>query len=141
MKLFILLSALSVLSISAGDCSHKSKEEVKYKARFEIKAICSNYTISLLEGSIDTSLIAASWTDETTNKSYTNVFALGNPCSFPATLKQGDEFYFLIDTAKQKDCIICLAYYPTPPKKLLIKVVEKLWQEPFHRYICNMSFP
>ncbi|MBC7872741.1 MAG: hypothetical protein H7Y01_02025 [Ferruginibacter sp.] len=125
MKLLILLPAISVLALSAGDCGKKNKEAIKYKGRFEIKAICSNYTISLLEGAIDTSLVAAAWTDETTNKTYRNVFALGNPCSFPPALRQGDEFYFIIDTAKSKDCIICMAYYPKPAKALSIKVVEK----------------
>jgi hypothetical protein len=97
----------------------------KYKGRLEIKGICSNYTIKLLEGNIDTSKIAAKWTDEVTNKSYTNVFALGSPCRFPKNIEQGDEFYFTIDTSAEKGCIICLAYYPTPLKKLPIRVIEK----------------
>ena len=125
MKLFVLLSGIYVLLVSAGDCGKKNKEEVKYKGRLEIKAICSNYTISLLEGSIDGSRIAASWTDETTKKTYKNVFALGNPCSFPSALAQGDEFYFVIDTAKAEDCIVCMAYYPKPEKALPIKVLAK----------------
>ncbi len=125
MKLFILLSCLSVLSISAGDCGNKNKEELKYKARFEINGICSNYTMSLVEGTLDTSLIVARWTDETTNKSYTNAFALANPCSFPDTINLGDEFYFSIDTAKPKDCMVCMAYYPKPHKALAIKVLGK----------------
>lgn len=125
MRPFILLSALSAVMLSAGDCSMKKGETKKYKARLEIKAICMNYTIQLLEGTIDTSRVAANWTDETTNKSYTNVFALENPCSFPADIKQGDEFYFTIDTAKQENCIVCMAYYPKPPKALPIKVTGR----------------
>ena len=71
-------------------------------------------------------MVAASWTDENTGKTYKDAFALGNPCNFPATINQGDEFYFIIDsTKKQEQCIVCMAYYPTPPKKLFIKVVEK----------------
>lgn len=125
MKLFILLSAIAVLAISASDCGQKNKEEVKYKGRLEIKGICLNYTISLTEGRIDTSQIAAAWTDESANKLYTNVFALGNPCSFPSTIQQGDEFYFSIDTSKPEDCIVCMAYYPKPSKALAIKVLDK----------------
>ena len=124
MKLFMLLSAIAVLAISASDCGKKNTE-AKYKGRLEIKGICSNYTISLLEGTIDTTEIATAWTDESTNKSYTDVFALGNPCSFPYTIQQGDEFYFLIDTSKPKDCIVCMAYYPKPAKALSIKVLDK----------------
>ena len=125
MKLFILLFAIAILTLSESDCSMKKTAIGKYKGRLEIKAICSNYTIRLLEGNIDTSKIAAKWTDEMTNKSYTNVFALGNPCSFPKTIEQGDEFYFSIDTSTEKECIVCMAYYPTPPKKLRIRVIDK----------------
>ncbi|HEX2534140.1 MAG TPA: hypothetical protein VHK69_10415, partial [Chitinophagaceae bacterium] len=52
-----------------------------YKARLEVKGMCSNYTIKILEGPVDTGKVAASWTDENTNKSYTNVFALDNACA------------------------------------------------------------
>ena len=116
---------MSMLMISAGDCGKKTEANVKYKGRLEIAGICMNYTIKLLQGNIDSSKIAANWTDETTGKSYTDVFRLDNPCNFPATIKQGDEFYFYIDTSAKKDCITCLAYYPTPSKKLSINVVEK----------------
>jgi len=125
MKLFILLTTLSTIILSAGDCSSKKKSNTKYKGRLEIKGICANYTIKVLEGNIDTSKIAGKWIDEVTNKSYTNVFALENPCYFPDSIKQGDEFYFRLDTSVNKGCIKCLAYYPTPPKRLPIIVIEK----------------
>jgi len=127
MKLLILLSGLFLLTASASDCSNKkaAKTSGTYKAKLETKALCMNYTIRLLEGDIDTTLLATSWTDETTNKNYKNVFALGNPCNFPSTIEQGDEFYFMIDTSKQTECAVCMAYYPTPPKKLSIKVVPQ----------------
>ncbi len=124
MKQFILFPVLATFLLSNSDCSKKKPSAVKYKGRLEITAICMNYTISVIDGNINTSDIAANWTDETTHKSYSNVFKLGNPCDFPATIKQGDEFYFTIDTAKGKDCAVCMAYYPTPPKSLSIKVVQ-----------------
>ena len=83
-----------------------------------------NYTIKIVEGTIDTSKTEANWTDEVTQNQYTNVFRLGNPCDFPATIKQGDEFYFTIATSKDKECAVCMAYYPTPAKALSIKVVQ-----------------
>lgn len=83
-----------------------------------------NYTISVLEGDPGKGALAESWTDETTGKQYRDVFRLGNPCDFPATIKQGNEFSFTIDTAKGKDCAVCMAYYPTPSKALSIKVIE-----------------
>ncbi len=126
MKLFTLLSALAFVVLSASDCSTKKEGAgKKYKGRLEIKGICLNYTIRLLEGKIDTAKIAATWTDESSGKTHSNVFGLTDPCSFPASINEGDEFYFVIDTVAPKGCIVCEAYYPTPPRSLLIKVLEK----------------
>lgn len=126
MKILLPLAAIFILSVSAENCGKKKKENTFYKGKLEIKAMCMNYTIRLVEGTLDTSLIAVHWTDEHTSVSYTNVFGLANPCDFPSTINQGDEFYFSIDTSKsKKDCIVCLAYYPTPPKKLSIKIIPK----------------
>lgn len=124
MRFFILLSVFATLLLSSGDCSNKKTSHEKYKGKLEIAAICMNYTIRVTEGNIDDSAIDANWKDETTGKSYTNVFKLGNPCDFPATIKEGDEFYFTIDTSKGKQCAVCMAYYPTPSKAVSIKVVE-----------------
>ncbi len=122
MKSFILLAVVSILCVSAGDCG---KKQATYKGRLEIKAMCMNYTIAVTEGNMDTSLIVADWKDENTGKAYKNVFKLGSPCTFPSTINPGDEFYFKIDTSSVQNCMVCMAYYPTPPKTLTIKVVEK----------------
>lgn len=124
MKQLILLFTLAILLLSNSDCT-KNKSAARYKGKLEITGICMNYTIRVTEGNIDPALIVDNWTDETTSKSYDKVFRLGNPCDFPATLKQGDEFYFIIESAKGKDCAVCMAYYPTPPKALSIKVVTE----------------
>lgn len=119
----ILISGLAALMLTAQkNCSNKNLKEGCYKGRLEIKAICSNYTIKVLEGNMDTSKVAVNWTDENTSRSYTNVFALDNPCSFPDDLQQGDEFYFTIKEQKDTDCMVCKAYYPVPPKRLSISV-------------------
>lgn len=126
MKLLLLLTSIFILSVSADKCGGKKNAgDGTYKAKLETKGICMNYTLRLLEGDIDTSLIVANWTDESTGKSYQNVFALGSPCSFPSTIKEGDEFYFRIDSSARQECAVCMAFYPTPPRKLSIKVVEK----------------
>ena len=126
MKFFAFLAVMSILAVPPQTCNSKKEDPKLYKAKLETKALCMNYTLRLTEGSLDTSMIAASWTDENTGKTYTNAFALGNPCTFPSTIQQGDEFYFVIDTASaQQQCAVCMAYYPTPPKKLLIKVINK----------------
>ena len=125
MKIFVLLSALSILILSTSDCHSKKEKGAKCKGRLEIKGICYNYTIKLLEGDIDTAKIAANWIDESSGKSYTNVFGLTDPCSFPSSIKEGEEFYFSVHDAKLKSCIVCEAYYPAPPRSLLIKVFDK----------------
>jgi hypothetical protein len=108
--------------LSNSDCQSKKAVE-KMKGRLEIAGICSNYTIRVLEGDPRKDAVEANWTDETTGKQYDNVFRLENPCDFPATIKQGDEFYFVIDSSSRKPCTVCMAYYPTPAKKLPIKVI------------------
>ena len=123
MKMLVCAAVLLVLGTTMQNCSNeKNATSNEYKARFEIKGICMNYTFTLLEGTADTALFTPEWTDDHTGNKYKNAFGLANPCQFPKTLNAGDEFYFTIDTSKQEDCMICMAYYPTPPKKLSIKV-------------------
>ena len=124
MRFVVLLSFLAVLTMSATDCGKKKNAATSYRARLVTKGICYNYTLQLLDD-VDTLDVEKEWTDEVTHKSYSNVFALGNPCSFPASIKEGDEFSFVIDTVVEKDCVICMAYYPKPSKSLIIKVVNK----------------
>lgn len=114
-----------MVTISASQCNEKKTAETIYKGRLEISGICMNYTIKLLEGNIDTSKIVSSWIDENSNKTHTNVFALANPCNFPGTIKEGNEFYFKIETVISEPCMVCEAYYPIPGKKLSIKIVNK----------------
>ena len=83
-----------------------------------------NYTIKLLEGNMDTSLIVNTWTNESTGKSYSNVFALGSRCSFPADIQEGQEFYFVVDNTTVQNCAVCMMYYPVPPKQLSVKVLQ-----------------
>jgi hypothetical protein len=125
MKRLLFLSSVVLVIFCACTTSAKVNGSTTYKGRLQVKALCMNYTLSVIEGAIDTSLVNASWTDETTGKSYQQAFGLAKPCNFPGNIKEGDEFYFVIDTAKGKDCAVCMAYYPTPPRKLSIKVVEK----------------
>ena len=74
MKILFIISGLIVATTSKDGCKKNKSGDNTYKGRLEIKGICMNYTIKVLEGNIDTSLVASSWTDEMTGKSYTNVF-------------------------------------------------------------------
>lgn len=124
MKTIILLAGIFMLTVSAERCGEKSTSESnRFKGKLEIKALCMNYTISLVEGELDKELINEEWTDESTGKAYKNVFALGSPCNFPESIKEGDEFYFSIDSTISQECAVCMAYYPTPPQKLKIKIL------------------
>lgn len=121
---FAIFLLSSLLFLSASDC--KPKERGQYKGRLEIAGICMNYTVSVLEGPIDTTRIDTSWTDENTAKTYHNVFGLEDPCSFPKNISAGDEFYFNIDTSTApRPCTVCEAFYPTPGKMLRIIVTGK----------------
>lgn len=139
MRVFLLLSLFTTVLLSNSDCKKKKSEasadtvktkteETKsagrYTGRLEVAGICKNYTISVIEGEMDKKLVEAEWTDASTQKKYTNAFKLGNPCDFPAAIKAGDTFHFVIDTSPSKECIVCMAYYPTPSKALSIKVVD-----------------
>lgn len=104
---------------------HQSANKDVYKARFEVKAICSNYTFSVIEGDIPKDRVVPSWTNPQTGKTYINAFGVSNPCVIPQNLKEGDTFYFVIDSSGDKgDCMVCMAYYPTPEKKLSIKILK-----------------
>ncbi len=123
MKLLLILCSFILVSAANKSC----KEELPagcYKGKLEIKANCMNYTISMQSKNFDSALVVNDWTDETTGKIYKNAFALGSRCTFPDSLKEGDEFYFTIDSTTKQDCSVCLMYYPTPQKKLSIKVLN-----------------
>lgn len=124
MKIYSLVPFVFIITLTTNKCKDKNENKV-FKGRLEIKAICMNYTIKLLEGSLDTTQVVSEWRDETTGKTHNNVFALGSVCSFPSTIKEGDEFYFTIDPDPARNCAVCMAYYPKPPKSVAIKVVNK----------------
>jgi len=124
MKIFVLAPFAFILTVTSGKCKNKN-ENSAYKGKLEVKGMCMNYTIKLLEGKIDTSKFVTEWKNESTGKMHNNVFALGSVCNFPSTINEGDEFYFTIDTTYVSNCAVCLAYYPKPAKSIAIKVVNK----------------
>jgi len=124
MKLYIVAPFILILATTTNKCKNKNSSSV-YKGKLEVKGMCMNYTIKLLEGNLDTSKIVGEWKNEVTGKTHNNVFALGSVCHFPSTINEGDEFYFTIDTTYVSNCAVCLAYYPKPAKSIAIKVVNK----------------
>ena len=124
MKIYTLAPFIFILATTTNKCKNKN-ESSAYKGKLEVKGMCMNYTIKLLEGNIDPSKLVAEWKNEVTGKTHNNVFALGSVCNFPSTINEGDEFYFSIDTTYVSNCAVCLAYYPKPAKSIAIKVVNK----------------
>ena len=124
MKLYLIAPIIFIAAATTNKCKSKNESSV-YKGKLEVKGMCMNYTIKLLEGNIDASKLVAEWKNEVTGKTHTKVFALGSVCSFPSTINEGDEFYFSIDTTYVSNCAVCLAYYPKPAKSIAIKVVNK----------------
>ena len=124
MKMYSIIPLVIALAFTTNKCKNKNESNI-YKGRLEAKGMCMNYTIKLLEGKLDTSIIVPEWKNEATGKTHKNVFALGSRCSFPSTINEGDEFYFAIDSSYVSDCAVCLAYYPKPPKSIAIKVINK----------------
>jgi len=114
---------LLMAALTSATCNRGAQNKTCFKARLEVKGICMNYTFSLLEGDTAVVKVAPAWTDENTGVSYKNAFALANPCGFK-DLQEGAEFYFVMEPEPVKDCAVCEAYYPTPPQKNNIRVVE-----------------
>ena len=124
MKIYSVIPFVFILALTMNKCKNKNENNV-YKGRLEVKGMCMNYTIKLIEGTLDSTKLLTEWKDESTGKTYNNVFALGSACSFPSTINEGDEFHFSIDSAYVSNCAVCLAYYPKPSKSIAIKVVNK----------------
>ena len=126
MKFLLITTALIFLATTGRNCKSKTTTlaEGCYQGRLEVKGPCMNYTISIIGGNPDTSRLVSSWKDEESGKTYKNVFALGSRCNFPDSIKQGDTFYFRIDSSATQNCAVCMIYYPVPNKKLPIKVLN-----------------
>ena len=122
--LYFLLALAPIVSSDSTSCNKKSASDNCLKGRLEIKGICSNYVITIIDGPVDTSKVASTWTDPETNKTYTNAFKLGSPCTFPSTLNEGDEFYFEFVDQTKEDCAVCMAYRPVPEEINMINVLN-----------------
>ena len=90
-----------------------------------VKELCSHYVVEVIEGTVDTSLVENNWRDEKRQKTFDKVFTVGNKCTFPSDLKEGDEFVFTIDSnPPAQNCMVCMAFYPTPGKINPIKLQQ-----------------
>ncbi|HEY0679202.1 MAG TPA: hypothetical protein VGD17_13015 [Chitinophagaceae bacterium] len=127
MKKITSISLILLFALSAFQCNNKIlNPDGILKGKLVIKEICSHFVVQVTNGNLDTSVVANNWKDEKRNKTYNNVFTVSNRCGFAAAnLNEGDEFEFRIDkNPPPEDCIVCMAYYETPPKRNAIRIVK-----------------
>lgn len=125
-KITALALGLLSLALNAFQCNKPANNtDTVYRGKLVSKGICLNYTITLVGGTLDTSKVEAQWTHPNTGITYQNAFALGSICDFPADIKEGDEFNFVLNSKPAEGCAVCMAYAPKPAKALPIKVVPK----------------
>ncbi len=119
-----LLAFFVLLNISCN----KSNDTIQncVKGKLVLKGLCMNYVIQIIEGDVDKALYESSWQNPSTKTTYQNVFGLGSICTFPSTINEGDEFYFSIPKSSiVQTCAQCMAYSPTPSKKISIEICNK----------------
>ena len=119
-----LLAFFVLLNISCN----KSNDTIQncFKGKLVLKGLCMNYVIQIIEGDVDKALYESSWQNPLTSTTYQNVFGLASICTFPSTIKEGDEFYFSIPKSSiVQTCAQCMAYSPTPSKKISIEICNK----------------
>ncbi|KIC90373.1 hypothetical protein [Flavihumibacter sp. ZG627] len=127
MKAFFLMAGIFLWGIS-GCKTPANKTTATHTGKLVVSELCNHYVVALETGSIDKNNLAESWTDNKRNMTFKNVFSVASKCSFAkAELAEGDVFSFeLTDSTVTENCAICMAYYPTPEQKLMIKNIRKI---------------
>ena len=118
----IILLLVAVAFLLLGFQCEKQVDGPLLKGKLAVNGICSNITITLVEGELEPTQFENSWTDPITGITYQKAFRLANPCQFPSHIREGDEFYFRVRPSVNESCVTCLAFYPTPQIALTIQV-------------------
>lgn len=127
MKRSFILLCIVIFGLSAYRCNNKAvPADGILKGKLVIKELCGHYVVQVMNAKLDGSLVANGWRDDKRNQTYDNVFAVSNRCGFAkANLNEGQEFEFTFDkNPPPEDCLVCMAYYPTPDKKNVIRVLQ-----------------
>ena len=128
MKNFLYLAAITILLFSSCKSGTKVSSS-QLTGKLVIAELCDHYVISVEKGKIDPAKVVASYRDEKRATTFTNVFTVANTCSFSKSgLHEGDIFSFELTDASTEECARCMAFYPTPDKKLFIKNYKKISQ-------------
>ena len=125
MKNNTVLYLLIFFAFTSQSCSETSPEDNNVlSGKFALQGICLNNVFTIENGSFDKDLVS-DWTHPTTGVVYENAYALKNVCDLPQNLKEGDFFNFtVLKSRKATDCVVCLAFSPTPSNGLYIKFVD-----------------
>ncbi len=129
MKLnLIALFALLMISLGSLQCKKNTPSRQVLTGKLIVNGPCDHYAIQLLNGSIDTANIEASWYDSDNGVTYPNAFSASNYCSFGNNgLKVGDTFSFQIDPNPMvQTCPVCMTAVAVPTKQNSVINVHKL---------------
>jgi hypothetical protein len=127
MKRLSFLLCILTICITAYRCNNKTvPADGILKGKLVIKELCGHYVVQVQNAKLDTSLVSNGWRDDKRNKTYDNVFTVSNRCGFAdAALKEGDDFEFQFDkNPPPEDCLVCMAFYPTPRKQNVVRVLK-----------------
>ena len=116
----MLLSVVSIACHRIHPSGAKSGENC-YTGVLKIKGMCGQRVIAVLDKntSIETDSV---WVNPGKGDTLQYVFSVSNVCDFPSTIKAGDTLKFYLSTAKEKECVVCMAYTPVPEVKNKIQV-------------------
>jgi hypothetical protein len=99
-----MLLTIVVLIVSGGIYScKKTSSGTTRLGKYVVFAGCGHYVIQLMDvTAADSGVVTPSWTDTSTNITYTNVFSVKDVCSFAFatvedTLRVGDELEFTLN--------------------------------------------
>jgi hypothetical protein len=125
----LLVSLL--LTFTCGSCkltAIQNQPATPLTGKLVISEICNHYVVALVSGKLDPAVLTVKFYDEKRKSDFSNVFTVESRCNFAeAGISEGDLFTFELAAADYKeDCMVCMAYYPTPPTRLSIINVKKI---------------
>lgn len=125
----LLVSLL--LTITCWSCKSTAVQNqpvAPLTGKLVISEICNHYVVALVSGKLDPAVLTVKFHDEKRKSEFSNVFTVESRCSFAeAGISEGVLFTFELAPANyNEDCMVCMAYYPTPPTRLSIINVKKI---------------
>jgi hypothetical protein len=110
MKRRIGLVVVALILSAIGFHCKKNNPDNVWTGKLVVTAPCEHFVVQLQSGPVaDSSILTKSWTDSTTDRSYTNVFKVSDLCTFEFShLQVGDVFTFTLNgTPPAQSCAVC----------------------------------